>query len=635
MSAMTPERWRVVKDVLHQAMDLAPGKRSAFLDKVCSSDHSLRREVETLLGSSNEAGTVFLQSSGLRLTLPPGTRLEHYEVRSMLGAGGMGEVYRAHDQRLGRDVAIKVLPRAFSNDPDRLRRFEQEARAAAALNHPNILAIYDVGTTEEAIPYVVSELLEGETLRQCLIRGPLPMRKTVDLALQMAGGLAAAHDKGIIHRDLKPENLFLTKEGRLKILDFGLAKLLQESPSPSRSTLSTESSAGIVMGTVGYMPPEQLRGLAVDQRSDIFAAGAIVYEMLSGKRAFRGETAADTNEAILNRDPPALSETNPFIPLAFERIVRRCLEKNPDERFHSIRDVAFALEAISDLSSTPASGSAAREANAREYPAGLSHLRGVVFFAAAIVVLAGLFTWLSWPPPPPKVVSTTQVTHDGVGKTNVLTDGARLYLSELQGVDGFLVESSVSDGNGSKITTPFIHAYASDISPDHTHLLVGDYAPGGREGEFWDLPLPSGSPRRLGELIGHGGAWSLDGQRLAFAQGSDIYTARADGTGARKLTAISGRPDLLRFSPDSGRIRFTVESRDRSSHSLWEIRTDGGDLHPLLPGWHNPSSECCGVWSADGRYYFFVSTASATSNLWALREPARDCFANEPHRLFS
>jgi Tol biopolymer transport system component len=380
LNTMTPERWQKVKTVLYQALELPPERRPEFLGRACSGDDSLRKEVESLLSAGEEGRGVLLQSSEFRVTLPAGTKLEHYEVQSLLGAGGMGEVYRGHDPRLGRDVAIKILPRVFANDPDRLRRFEQEARAAAALNHPNILAIYDVGTTNQAIPYVVSELLEGETLRQCLMRGPLSVRKTVDLALQMASGLAAAHEKGIIHRDLKPENLFLTKGGHLKILDFGLAKLVapRNSASPDARTLTRETSVGVVMGTVGYMPPEQVRGLAVDQRSDIFAAGAIVYEMLSGKRAFQGQTTADTIEAILNREPPALSQT---IPPAFERVVRRCLEKDANERFHSVRDVAFALEALSDL---PISRAGVRAG----VPAGRSGARRRLYAFGGLAVLA-------------------------------------------------------------------------------------------------------------------------------------------------------------------------------------------------------------------------------------------------------
>ncbi len=288
------------------------------------------------------------------MTLSAGTKLGPYEVLSPLGAGGMGEVYRAKDPRLGRDVAIKVLPATFSQDPDRLKRFEQEARAAGVLNHPGITAVYDFGMHDGA-PYIVTELLEGETLRARLLAGSLPVRKAIDYAVQIAKGLAAAHEKGIVHRDLKPENLFLTKDGRVKILDFGLAKLKTERDEHGQTDMNTVSGGtepGVVLGTMGYMAPEQVRGKTADRRSDIFAFGTILYEMLSGQRAFRGDTAADTITAILTKEPPDLSATNKDVHPGLDRIVRHCLEKNPEERFESARDVAFDLEALSGVSGT-------------------------------------------------------------------------------------------------------------------------------------------------------------------------------------------------------------------------------------------------------------------------------------------
>src|SRR5271157_5403856 len=283
------------------------------------------------------------------MNLTPGTKLGHYELVSLLGAGGMGEVFRARDTRLKREVAIKVLTPALSLDADRMRRFEQEAMATAALNHPNILAVFDIGTNEGS-PYVVSELLEGETLRERLRSGPIAVRKTLDYALQIAHGLAAAHEKGIIHRDLKPENIFITKDGRVKILDFGLAKLTQSEAGGQTLTHATE--IGAVLGTAGYMSPEQVRGVTLDARSDIFAFGAILYEMIVGKRAFHGDTAADTMSAILKEDPPELNETNRNVSPALERIVQHCLEKNPEARFHSASDIAFDLEHLSGISSS-------------------------------------------------------------------------------------------------------------------------------------------------------------------------------------------------------------------------------------------------------------------------------------------
>jgi serine/threonine protein kinase len=281
------------------------------------------------------------------------TRLGPYEIVSAIGAGAMSEVYRARDPRLKREVAIKVLPASFSSDPQRLHRFEQEAIAAGALNHPNILAVHDIGQ-QDGSPYIVSELLDGVTLRERLRSGPLPIRKAIDYAQQIASGLAAAHDKGIVHRDLKPENIFVTNDGRVKILDFGLAKLTRsEGPESGEAlTQTVQSDQGTVLGTVGYMSPEQVRGKPADARSDLFSFGAILYEMLSGKRAFHGESAAETMSAILKDEPPELTETNRTVSPALERIVRHCLEKNPVERFQSARDVAFDLEMVTSVSST-------------------------------------------------------------------------------------------------------------------------------------------------------------------------------------------------------------------------------------------------------------------------------------------
>jgi serine/threonine protein kinase len=314
-----------------------------------------------------------------------GQKIGPYEVAAQIGAGGMGEVYRARDPRLGRDVAIKVLPSSFSSDPDRLQRFAQEARAAAALNHPNILAIFDIGEDKGA-PYVVSELLEGETLRDRLRSGALSIRKSIDFALQIAHGLAAAHEKGIVHRDLKPENLFITHDNRVKILDFGLAKLIHPDENPGSGdapTIQVATDPGVVMGTVGYMSPEQVRGKAADHRSDIFSFGSILYEMLSGKRAFHGDSPADTMSAILKDDPPELSETARNIPPALQRVVNHCLEKNPGQRFQSAGDVAFNLESLTEISSPS-------KAAMRTVPAPSRWRRVLAGLAALLFAASGL-----------------------------------------------------------------------------------------------------------------------------------------------------------------------------------------------------------------------------------------------------
>lgn len=294
------------------------------------------------------------------MTLSSGTKLGPYEILAPIGAGGMGEVYRARDSRLGRDVAVKVLPDSVSADPERLRRFEQEARSIAALNHPNILSVPDIGA-QNGTRYIVTELLEGETLREKLSAGALSQRKSVDYGLQVAAGLAAAHDKGIVHRDLKPENLFVTRDGRVKILDFGLAKALAipaaiasfgaPDATIEASVAVTRTAEGVMLGTVGYMSPEQVKGEPADSRSDIFSFGAVLYESLSGRRPFQRDSSVETMSAILKEDPPEISSAPSHVSPGVGRIVQRCLEKDPGHRFQSAKDLAFALETMSGSSS--------------------------------------------------------------------------------------------------------------------------------------------------------------------------------------------------------------------------------------------------------------------------------------------
>ncbi len=315
------------------------------------------------------------------MTLTSGTKLGPYEIQSPLGAGGMGEVYRARDTRLDRSVAIKILPAAFSSDTDRRQRFQQEARVLSSLSHPNLLAIFDVGE-QNNFHFLVSELLEGESLRERLNAGPLPLRKAVDYGVQMANGLGAAHEKGIVHRDLKPDNIFITKDGRVKILDFGLAKTAPETDGNAATMAGTATLPGMVLGTAGYMSPEQVLGKTADVRSDIFSFGAILYEIVAGQRAFRGGSSVETMNAILKDDPPEISTATKNISPAMERLIRRCLEKAPEERFQSARDLAFALDALSGISGT----AAAQVASARSP----RKLRLVLLFSLAALVALGL-----------------------------------------------------------------------------------------------------------------------------------------------------------------------------------------------------------------------------------------------------
>lgn len=428
-------------------------------------------------------------------------------------------MYRARDARLGRTVAIKVLPASFSSDRDRLQRFIQEARAAAGLNHPNILSIFDIGE-EHGAPYIVSELLEGETLRDRLRTGPIPVRKAVDFALQAARGLAAAHEKGIVHRDLKPENLFLTDDGHLKILDFGLAKLTRpegESGAAEAATVQAVTEPGLVMGTVGYMAPEQVRGKAADARSDLFAFGAILYEMISGKRAFHGETAADTMSAILKEDPPELSETARNVPPGLERIVRHCLEKNPAQRFQSARDLAFDLDVLTEVSGTPRSGSLPSVVQ-QEIRAGsrrkIAQVAGAVLGAVALV---GLGWWLGHNKSAGSPAEYQQITFrtGHIGHARFAPDGTIVYDAVWE--DGkqqlFLART---DDNGTRplgITAANLLAVSknSELAIRLNTINMGGYA---RMGTLARLPLSGGTPREVLENVGDAD-WSADGDKMA------------------------------------------------------------------------------------------------------------------------
>ncbi len=456
------------------------------------------------------------------MTLSPGSKLGPYEILEQIGAGGMGEVYRAKDPRLGREVAIKVLPAFF--DPDRLRRFEREAQAAGGLNHPNITAVHDIGTQDGA-PYVVMELLRGQTLRERLLSGPIPVRKAIDYAIQIARGLAAAHEASIVHRDLKPENLFVTADGRVKILDFGLAKLTQtnrESLLTQGETVS-QTEPGVVLGTLGYMSPEQVKGQPADARSDLFSLGAVLYEMLSGKRAFKGDSAAETMSAILKEEPPELSETNKAVAPGLERVVRRCLEKNPEERAHSAHDLAFELETLSTVSATGTAASTGKRSSRR--------LAGVLGAAAAIALLSAI----------PAFLAAKKKGYDLPPAFQQLTFRRGQVVSARFGADGeTIVYSAAWDGNPLETFAGRVQsADARPLGLPGAALLAvsssGELAVslgrkanlGGATGTLARVPLSGGTaPREVQEDV-WSAEWSPDGKSLAVvATGQARVSAR-------------------------------------------------------------------------------------------------------------
>src|SRR5580704_3520185 len=446
------------------------------------------------------------------MSMTSGTKIGPYEIVSLLGAGGMGEVYRARDSRLKREVAVKVLPQGLSLDADRLRRFEQEALATAALNHPNILAVFDIGTNEGA-PYVVSELLEGETLRERLRSGAIAVRKTLDYALQIAQGLAAAHEKGIIHRDLKPENLFLTKDGRLKILDFGLAKLTQAEPSPhtSLATVSHGTEAGMVLGTAGYMSPEQVRGLSLDTRSDIFSFGAILYEMLSGKRAFHGDTAADTMSSILKEDPPDLSATNRNVSPALERIVQHCLEKSPEARFHSASDIAFDLEHLSGISGTTARATPVEAVRPRRtLPLVLAS--GLAFALVMLVLGWWLGHGVHTPPAEYKQITFRL---GSIGNVRFTPDGSIVYSAVWEGGDQQLYMARANDPSARELGLKNAEILSISKSGELA-VRLNTISPSAflQFGTLARVPASGGTPREMLDNV-QGADWAADGEAMA------------------------------------------------------------------------------------------------------------------------
>jgi eukaryotic-like serine/threonine-protein kinase len=548
------------------------------------------------------------------MNLPSGTKLGPYEVVSMLGAGGMGEVYRARDSRLKREVAIKVLPQALSQDADRLRRFEQEALATAALNHPNILAVFDIGTYEAA-PYVVSELLEGETLRERLRGGAIPVGKTLDYALQIAHGLAAAHEKGIIHRDLKPENLFLTKDGRLKILDFGLAKLTQPdltsgAAHTSLPTMTQATEAGVVMGTAGYMSPEQVRGIAVDPRSDIFSFGAILFEMISGQRAFHRETAADTMSAILKEEPPDLSATNHNVSPALERIVQHCLEKNPEQRFHSASDIAFDLEHMTGVSGTSAKAIAVAPASRRS--------KRLAAVAAGLTLALLMFRagwWLgrgSGSAPPAEYHQITFRTGE-IGNARFTPDGSIVYSAAWDGGDNQLYISRSDDPGARELGLKAELLSISKSGELAVRLNTQTFAGYERVGTLARVPLSGGTPREVLEHV-QDADWSADGQNMAIVRFlPETSHWRLEYPIGKVLFDSINWISHPKISADGKWVAFADHENPGGDDegSVAVIAADGtGQERKLSSGWESLEGI---VWSPKADEIWFTSTATGSS----------------------
>ena len=536
------------------------------------------------------------------MKLEAGQNLGPYEIVSVLGAGGMGEVYRARDTRLDREVAIKVLPDTLGGSPDAGARFEREAKAIAALSHPNILAIHDFGE-HEGTSYAVVELLEGETLRETLAPGPLPQRKAIEYARQTARGLGAAHDGGFVHRDLKPENLFVTRDGRIKILDFGLARLAGEgsaSPADDTPTHTHLTGPGTVLGTINYMSPEQARGEPAGPSSDIFSLGSVLHEMLTGNRPFERETAPETMTAILREDPPDVSSVEPPVSPGVQRIVQRCLEKSPEERFHSAHDLAFALESSSGVSTGVHPISDAPTRKARKF------LWWPVAGALALGLAAGvIFTGGLGAPATVRPVKITPITFSGYDvNPSASPDGRTIvFASRRAGARGIWVKQLHGGGEG-PLTSG--QDERPRFSPDGSNVLFARTESG--RTSIYRIPLVGGEPRKLLDNA-FAADWSPDGAQVVFVRSAgpsnSIGVANADGSGERILAEMENIVVLApRWSPSGKTIAFrTTTTNNNTVKSVKLIDVQSGVVRELPP-----QRPCLSdlAWSGDGEHLIFA-----------------------------
>jgi eukaryotic-like serine/threonine-protein kinase len=561
------------------------------------------------------------------MSLPSGTKLGPYEIQLLIGAGGMGEVYRARDTRLQRDVAIKILPSSLAPDQDRLRRFELEARAVAALNHPNLLTVFDVGAAQlpnaaaksgahdaaAESPYIVSELLEGTTLRQLLAAGAMRERKAVDYAIQIARGLAAAHERGIVHRDLKPDNIFITDDGRAKILDFGLAKLSEAANKDADATLDHPATqAGVVLGTVGYMSPEQVRGQAADARSDIFSFGAVLYEMLGGKRAFHGQSAADVMSAILKEEPPELSATNHEISPALDHIVHHCMEKNPQQRFASAGDIAFQLGEMSGLRSSTTLAAVTAVPSSRRFPTWA--IASAAALALVLVAAAGWFLARATARSEPPNFLQVSFQQGSVDSARFLPDGQSFISASRWGTDiDMSLYTGRFDSQGLRPLGVKADAIASVSESgellilQNTHRIGPGYAV---VGTLARAPLGGGAPRAVLDNVQYAD-WAPGGKDFLIVRFMpETHSYRLEYPVGKVVLESAGWFSDPRFSRDGKTIAFLdhpIFGDDQGSAAVVDLEGH----KKILSGSYESAQGV--AWSPKGDEIWFAAAATGVA----------------------